>query len=32
MYEAEKEKLKKQTTFTMDDLNLIMKILRAPDG
>ena len=32
MYEAEKEKLKKQTTFTMDDLNLIMKILRAPNG
>ena len=32
MYETEKEKLKKQTSFTMDDLNLIMKILRAKDG
>jgi len=32
MYENEKERLKKQTSFTMDDLNLIMKILRAKDG
>jgi len=32
MYENEKERLKKQTAFTMDDLNLIMKILRAKDG
>ena len=32
MYEIEKERLKKQTSFTMDDLNLIMKILRAKDG
>ena len=32
MYESEKERLKKQTSFTMDDLNLIMKILRAKDG
>ncbi len=32
MYEIEKERLKNQTAFTMDDLNLIMKILRAKDG
>ena len=32
MYETEKERLKNQTSFTMDDLNLIMKILRAKDG
>ena len=32
MYENEKERLKKQTSFNMDDLNLIMKILRAKDG
>ena len=32
MYENEKARLKKQTAFTMDDLNLIIKILRAKDG
>lgn len=32
MYENEKERLKKQTSFNMNDLNLIMKILRAKDG
>lgn len=32
MYEKEKELLKTRSSFTMDDLNLIMKILRAKDG
>ncbi len=32
MYENEKERLKNQTSFTMDDLNLIIKILRGKDG
>ena len=32
MYEKEKEFLKSKDSFTMDDLRLIMKILRAPDG
>ena len=32
MYENEKERLKKQTSFTMDDLNLVIKILRGKGG
>ncbi len=32
MYEQEKEILKKQTRFDIEDLRLILKILRAPDG
>ena len=32
MYETEKEILKNKTSFTVDDLCLIIKILRAPGG
>lgn len=32
MYEKEKELLKNKTEFNIDDLLMIMKILRAPDG
>ena len=32
MYEAEKETLKNKKSYTVDDLRLIMQILRAPDG
>lgn len=32
MYEQEKERLKSQSSYTMEDLHLIVSILRAPDG
>ncbi len=32
MYEQEKERLKGQSSYTMEDLRLIVSILRAPDG
>ena len=32
MYEQEKERLKRQTTYTIDDLRLIVSILRSPEG
>ena len=32
MYELEKERLKSQKTYTVDDLRLIVTILRSPEG